>query len=197
MRILQSNLTRCLVLSVLSGAFLFEAMLITLMITSLITGIGHADDKLSVHADRNKNRIIHINADRLISNTEGGWAQFTGNVCVTRESLIIKSDSLKIYYKKLIKGQNKPAAGQELIEKIIATGNVHIKSDELVAISHQAIYTKKTGIIILSGNDSKVISKNNSVAGTKITLYMDEERIKVTGNGQNRVKAVFDSTGKE
>jgi len=186
-RILQSKLTRCLVLSVLSGAFLFEAMLIT----PLITGVGHADDKLPVHADKNKNRIIHINADRLISNIEDGWAEFTGNVCVTRESLIIKSDSLKIYYKKLFKGQNKPATGQELIEKIIATGNVHVKSDELVAKSHQAIYTKKTGIIILSGNDSKVISGNNSIAGSQIILYMEEKGIKFTGNGTKRVEAEF------
>jgi lipopolysaccharide export system protein LptA len=186
-RILQSNLIRCLVLSVLSGAFLFEAMLIT----PLVTGVGHADDKLPVHADKNKNRIIHINADRLISNIEDGWAQFTGNVCVTRESLIIKSDSLKIYYKKLFKGQNKPATGQELIEKIIATGNVHIKSDELVAISHQAIYTKETGIIILSGHDTKVISGNNSIAGSQIILYMDEKGIKVTGSGTKRVEAEF------
>jgi len=188
-RILQSNLTRYLVLSVLSGAFLFEVMLTT----PLITAVGHADDKPPVHADKNKNRIIHINADRLISNIEDGWAEFTGNVCVTRESLIIKSDSLKIYYKKLFKGNNKPAKGQELIEKIIATGNVHIKSDELVAISNQAIYTKKTGIIILSGHDSKVISGNNSIAGSKITLYMDKEHIKVTGNGTKRVEAEFQS----
>jgi len=184
-RILQSKLTCCLVLSVLSGAFLFEAL--------LIAWPGHADDKLPVHADKNKTRTIRINADRLISNIEDGWAEFTGNVCVTRESLTIKSDSLKIYYKKLLKGRNKPATGQELIEKIIATGNVHIKSDELVAISHQAIYTKETGIIILSGHDSKVISKNNSIAGSQIILYMDEERIKVKGDGTNRVEAEFQS----
>ena len=187
MRILQSNLTCCPVLSFLYGAFLFKALLITL----LITRVGYADDKLPVHADKNKNRIIHINAERLISNIEDGWAQFTGNVCVTRESLIIKSDSLKIYYKKLFRDKNKSATGQELIEKIIATGNVHIKSDELVAISHQAIYTKETGIIILSGPDSKVVSGNNSIAGSKIILYMDEKGIKVTGSGTKRVEAEF------
>jgi len=186
-RILQFNLTRCLVLSVLPGAFLFEALLITL----LITWPGHAADKLPVHADKNKNRTIHINADRLISNIEDGWAEFTGNVCVTRESLIIKSDNLKIYYKKLFKGKNKSATGQELIERIIATDNVHIKSDELVAISNQAIYTKETGIIILSGHDSKVITKNNSIAGSQIILYMDEEYIKVTGSDTKRVEAEF------
>ena len=78
-----------------------------------------------------------------------------------------------------------------MIEKIIATGNVHIKSDELVAISHQAIYTKETGIIILSGHDSIVISGNNSIAGTQIILYMDEKGIKVTGNSTKRVEAEF------
>jgi lipopolysaccharide export system protein LptA len=176
-------------LPVLSGAFLFKALLITL----LITWPGIADDKLPVHAEKNKNRITHINADRLISNIEDGWVQFTGNVCVTRESLIIKSDNLKIYYKKLFKGKNKPATGLELIEKIIATGNVHIKFDELVAISHQAIYTKKTGIIVLSGHDSKVVSGNNSIAGSKIILYMDEKGIKVTGSGTKRVEAEFQS----
>jgi lipopolysaccharide transport protein LptA len=182
-RILQSNVIRCLVLSVLSGAFLFEAL--------LIAWVGHADDKLPVHADKNKSRTIHINADRLISNIEDGWAEFTGNVCVIRESLIIKSDSFKIYYNKLFKGQNKPATGQELIKKIIATGNVHIKSNELIAISHQTIYTKKTGIIILSGHDSKVIRANNSIAGSQIILYMDKEGIKVTGSGTKRVEAEF------
>ena len=191
MRILQSNLTHCLVLSVLSGAFLFKTLMTTLLIIPLITGIGYADDKLSVHAEKNKNKITHINADRLISNIEDGWSQFTGNVCVTRMSLTIKSDSLKIYFKKLFKGKNKPATGHELIKKIIATGNVHIKSDELLAISHQAIYTKETGIIILSGQDSKVISGNNSIAGSQIILYMDEEGIKVTGSGTKRVGAEF------
>ena len=183
MRIFQSNLNRYLLLSFLSGAFLFNAL--------VVSWVGHANDKQPVRGDKNKSGTIHINADRLISDINGGWAEFTGNICVTRKSLIIKSDSLKIYYKKLFKGQNKSATGQELIEKIIATGNVHIKSDELVAISNQAIYTKETGIIILSGHDSKVINKNNSIAGSQIILYMDEEYIKVTGSGTKRVEAEF------
>lgn len=183
MRILQSNLICCLVWSVLYGIFLVEAL--------MITRIGYADDRLTVAADKNKERIIHINADRLISNIEDGWAQFAGNVYVTGKSLSIKSDSLKIYYKRSLKGKPKPSAGQEAIEKIIATGNVHIKSAELVAISSQAIYTKQTGIIVLSGHDSKVVSGHNSIAGSQIILYMDNEGIKVTGSGNKRVEAEF------
>ncbi len=183
MRIFQSNLTCCLLLFVLCGAFLFD--------TLVVSWIGYANDKLPVCTDKNKSGTIHINADRLTSDIEGGWAEFTENVCVTHKLLIIKSDSLKIFYRKLFKSHNKPAAGQELIEKIIATGNVHIKSDELVATSHQAIFTKETGIIILSGHGSKVISKKNSIAGSQIILYMDKERIKVKGNGTERVQAEY------
>ena len=179
MRIFQSNLNRYLLLSFLSGAFLFNAL--------VVSWVGHANDKLPVR--ENKSGTIHINADRLISDINGGWAEFTGNICVTRKSLIIKSDSLKIYYKKLFKEDNKPATGQDLIEKIIATGNVHIKSDELVATSHKAIFTKETGIIILSGRGSKVIRKKNSIAGSQIILYMDEDCIKVKGSATVRVEA--------
>ncbi|MDY6790779.1 MAG: LptA/OstA family protein [Thermodesulfobacteriota bacterium] len=187
MRILQSNLARCLVWSVLYTAFLFQAPLITLMITR----IGYADDRLPVDTEKNKQRIIHINADKLISNMEDGWAQFTGNVRVTGESLSMKSDSLKIYYNKLFKGKSKPAEAKEMIDKIIATGHVHIKSDELVAISSRAIYTKQTGTIMLSGHGSKVISGQNSIAGSQIILYMDKEGITVTGSGNKRVEAEF------
>ena len=181
MRIFQSNLSRYLLLSFLSGAFLFDAL--------VVSWVGHANDKLPVRQVKNKSGTIHINADRLISDINGGWAEFTGNICVTRKSIIIKSDSLKIYYKKLFKGHNKPATGRDLIEKIIATGNVHIKSDELVATSPKAIFTKETGIIILSGRGSKVIRKNNSIAGSQIILYMDEDCIKVKGSGSVRVEA--------
>jgi len=180
-RIFQSNLSRYLLLSFLSGAFLFDAL--------VVSWVGHANDKLPVHEDKNKSGTIHINADRLISDTKGGWAEFRGNVCVTRKSLIIKSDRLKIYYKKLIKDQNKSVASQELIDKIIASGNVHIKSAELVARSPKAIFTKETGIIILSGHGSKVIRKNNSIAGSQIILYMDDDCIKVKGSSTERVEA--------
>jgi len=180
-RIFQSNLNRYLLLSFLSGAFLFDAL--------VVSWIGHANDKLHVREVKNKNGAIHINADRLISDINGSWAEFTGNICVTLKSSIIKSDSLKIYYKKLLKRNSKPEANQDLIKKIIATGNVHIQSDELVATSNQAIFTQETGIIVLSGRGSKVIRKNNSIAGSEIILYMDKDCIKVKGSGTARVEA--------
>ncbi|MCP4373203.1 MAG: hypothetical protein GY797_34625 [Deltaproteobacteria bacterium] len=43
----------------------------------------------------------------------------------------------------------------------------------------------------MSGHGSKVINKKNSIAGSQIILYMDEECIKVKGNGTERVEAEF------
>ncbi len=79
MRIFQSDPTRCLLLFVLSGTFLFDAL--------VVSWTGHANDKLPVCTDKNKSGTININADRLISDIEGGWAEFTENVCVTHKSL--------------------------------------------------------------------------------------------------------------
>lgn len=163
----------------------------------LITRVGLADDKPPVSADKKKNAKIIIKADRLISNIEDGWALFTGNVRVTQGTQVLEADSLKIYYKKDLNNQKKPAPGKESIEKIVAKGSVNIKSDNFVAITHKAIYNRKTKVIVLSGPDSKVISGNNSISGSQITLYMAKERIKVTSNGPKRVEAVFGSVEKE
>jgi len=188
-RILRCNPIRCIKFSVLTAACLIGIL--------LITWVGLADDKPPVSADKKKNAKIIIKADRLISNIEDGWARFTGNVRVTQGTQVLEADSLEIYYKKDLNNQNKPAPGKESIEKIVAKGNVKIKSDNFVAITHQAIYNIKTKVIVLSGPDSKVISGNNSISGSQITLYMDKERIKVTGSGPKRVEAVFDSGEKE
>ena len=189
MRILRCNPIRCIKFSVLTAACLIGIL--------LITWDGLADDKPSISANKNRNEKIFIKADKLISNIEDGWAQFTGNVIVKRGTQVLEADRLKIYYKKNSKNKKKPAPGKESIEKIVAKGSVKIKSDNFVAITHQAIYNKKTEVIVLSGPDSKVISGNNSITGSQIILYMDKERIKVTGSAPKRVEAVFDSGTKE
>jgi len=43
----------------------------------------------------------------------------------------------------------------------------------------------------LSGNNSKIVSGNNSISGEKITLYRTTGRINVESSGGKRVEAVF------
>jgi lipopolysaccharide export system protein LptA len=137
------------------------------------------------------NQEIQIIADQLISNSQDKFAEFIGNVEVTQGTFVIKSEKLRIYYRSMAGISNKPSATEESIEKIIATGNVKIWSDDSVAETEQAVYSFADMVLVLSGENSTVISGKNSITGSKIILYRKDGRIKVQGSDSKRVKAIF------
>ena len=139
---------------------------------------------------------IHITADRLIADNEAMSAEFIGNVVAIRETDVITADRLKIFYKKGVDKKEKSVAGEETIKKIVANGNVVIKFDDKVAVAQQAVYTAETGIIVLTGPNSKVTSGNNFISGKKITMYRSDDRMIVEGGKEKRVEAVFYSKEK-
>jgi lipopolysaccharide export system protein LptA len=46
-------------------------------------------------------------------------------------------------------------------------------------------------VLVLSGNNSKIISENDSISGEKITFYRTDGRINVESGNKKRVEAVF------
>jgi len=134
--------------------------------------------------------IIHVTADSLSSDSDAKFAEFIGNVKATQGDFIIKSDRLKIYYKD--SAESKAAKGTtESIEKIVATGNVEIKSEEGVGLAQQAEYDTKTMIVVLTGENSKVFDQKNSVTGSRITIYRNDGRVKVEGDKNKKVNAIL------
>ncbi len=135
-------------------------------------------------------KTIHVTADSLSSDSDAKSAEFIGNVKATQGDFVIKSDRLKIYYKE--SAESKAAPGTtESIEKIVATGNVEIKSEESVGLAQQAEYDTKTMIVVLTGENSKVFDQKNSVTGSKITLFRNDGRVKVEGDKNKKVNAVL------
>ncbi|MDI6687197.1 MAG: LptA/OstA family protein [Desulfobacterales bacterium] len=134
---------------------------------------------------------IHITSDRLVTDNEAMFAEFIGNVVAIRETDVITSDRLKIFYKKGVDKKEKSTAGEEMIKKIVANGNVIIKFDDKVATAQQAVYTAETGVTVLTGPDSKVTSGNNFISGEKITMYRSDDHMIVEGGKEKRVEAVF------
>ncbi len=169
------------ILSALVGAFV--------LVTGFMTFFAYADNN-------HENKKIHITADRLISDSEAGCAEFVGNVKATSEDGVITSDKLKIYYKKGSDKKENLALSEESIEKIVANGNVKIRFDNRVAVTQQAVYITESRILILTGTGSKVTSGNNSISGSKITLYRVDGRITVESSSEKRVEAVFYSEEK-
>ena len=171
---------------------------VLLVAVALMTGVALAADKSKTAAPgkETEDQPILIKADQLISNNEEKWAEFIGNVKVTQADMVIDSDKLRIYYRgELLDTEEKSNEKQDTLKKIVATGNVHIKTSKYTAESENVEYDAVSMTITMIGDNSKVVSGKNSIAGSKIILYRKDNRIKVLGNQKKRVEATFFSGG--
>lgn len=171
---------------------------LALLVVALFAGFAAAADESKTAAGDKEadDQPILIEADQLISNNEEKWAEFIGNVKVTQADMVIDSDKLRIYYRgELLEGEKESGENEDALEKIVASGNVKIKSPEYTAVSDVVEYDAKLLTITMIGDNSKVISGKNSITGSKIILYRQDNRIKVLGNQKKRVEATFYSGG--
>ena len=156
-----------------------------------------ADDKKPTAMNKKaEDQPILINADQLVSNIEKNFAEFIGNVKATQADFEMTSDKLKIYYSgNLLNSEEKSDKNEDMLKKIVAEGNVKIKSSQYKAESDKVEYDTSTMTITMTGENSKVISGKNSISGSKIILYRNDGRIKVFGGKKKRVEATFYSGG--
>lgn len=139
---------------------------------------------------------IQITADELISNNEQHYAEFIGNVKVVQADWVITSDKLRIYYEgDLMNSEAKGKSSDQSLKKIVATGNVKIRSEQYSADAEKAEYDTGALTVTLSGEDSTLFQGKNSITGSKIILYRRDGRVKVEGSKNKRIKAIFYSEG--
>jgi lipopolysaccharide export system protein LptA len=158
--------------------------------TILTAWLGFAQEK--AQNETKPKEKIHITSDKLISGGDQRYVEFIGDVKAIQGDSVILCDTLKIYYKKdSVKPDGAPASDEQSLKKIVATGNVKIKLDNKDVETQEAVYLVEERIIILTGENSKIISGKDSVAGSRITLYRDDGRMKVESDAQKRVEAIF------
>jgi lipopolysaccharide export system protein LptA len=173
--------------------------LYALITIALIAGIADAAGESKTAATENKTEDVPIiiTADQLISNNEEKYAEFIGNVKAAQADFVMTSDTLRIYYEgDLLNKEEKNNQDDETLKKIVASGDVKIRSDQYNADTENAEYDTKTMIIILSGENSKVFSEKSSITGSKIVLNRKTGRFKVLGGKKERVEATIFSGGK-
>lgn len=176
--------------------------LVALSAVAILAGatVAAAETKTAKPDETAEDQPILITADQLISDNEEKFAEFIGNVKATQADFVITSDKLRIYYRgELLDTEEKENANkdnEEMLKKIIATGNVKINSTQYIAESDLVEYDTDAMTITLTGENSKVISGKNSLTGSKIILYRKDGRVKVFGSQKKRVEATFYSGGK-
>ena len=134
---------------------------------------------------------IQITADQLISDNEDRYAEFIGQVKATWGDFKITSDKLRIYYQGDLLDSKANSGDEELIKKIIATGNVKITTEQYNAEAERAEYDTTAMTVVLIGENAKVISGKNSIIGSKITMNQKSGEVKVEGSAKKRIKAEF------
>ena len=143
------------------------------------------------------NEKIEISSDSLTVELGSLYAEFFGNVKVKQGDAELKADGIKVYYKEGVGQDVELKEGEEAIEKIIATGNVKIRFENRVAVTEEAVYIAKTKVLMLSGDNSKVTSGNDSISGARITVHLNSNRIMIESSKAQRVEAVFYPGGKK
>jgi lipopolysaccharide export system protein LptA len=137
-----------------------------------------------------ENRQIQITADQLTTHNDENFAEFSGNVEAVQGDFTIRSESLRIYFRKEGQASESEAVGQDSIHQIVAEGNVRINTGQQTAKSDRAEYSVKEGTLVLIGEGSTVTDGLNSIEGSRLTLNRNTGKITVEG-GEQRVRAVF------
>ena len=163
------------------------------LILFAVTHFANAQDtqQSQKKIDTEKNKIIHVTSDKLISYNKAGYAEFIGNVTATQKDTVITADRLKVIFRKNIADKGPLAVNEGTIHEIIAKGNVKIKFDNRVAVTQQAVYNTATMVLVLTGVGSKITSGKDSISGEKITFYRADGRVNVESGNKKRVEAVF------
>jgi lipopolysaccharide export system protein LptA len=165
-------------------------MLVTGIIV-LLAPFGFTEDQ---PIEKDKNQVgeqIQIVADKLITNNAEKYAEFIGDVRASQGNFTIISEHLRIYYKDDLDNLKNQTGSQELIKRIVASGNVKISSDKYTAETEQVEYDLDSTVLVLKGDNSTIKRGKNFITGSKITVHRKDGQIVVERGAEKRVKARF------
>ncbi len=136
------------------------------------------------------NQKIHIHADEVIVNLDSGETRFVGNVRISQGQTAVTAERMNVYYRKTeddIKNLDFKAS----IYKIVASGNVRINYDNIVALTDKAVYMADSNVLTLSGTASEIISGANRITGPKFVVSLEKGSLVIEGNSQQQIRALI------
>ena len=148
-----------------------------------------ADSEEKKPKETNESPIV-INADSLEMDDQQKIVIFKGNVDAKGQDFVINCEKLVLHYKDQ-PTDKASKTGQFNIEKIVATGKVIItRPAGGLATAEKALYYRGDEKVVLTGKP-RVKQGDDFVQGSKITLYLKENRSVVEGSKTDKVRAVY------
>ena len=143
-----------------------------------------------------------IKSDTLEVDDTAKVVIFTGGVNATKDNLTISCDRMVVHYVSAPgrtdpAGRGKTAETATRVDRIVATGNVVIRRAEGgVATARKAVYFENADKVVLTDHP-RVRRGRDFVEGTRITLFLKQNRSVVEGSGDKKVRAVIFPGSKE
>ena len=157
----------------LCATVLMSVFLLTSYSNGETAGVDTANTKTGLQ------ETITITSDRMELDQKKNTVIYLGNVVTVRGNVEMKSDSLTATYNPELKQ----------LTEVVAEGNLQVTQGNRIATGTKAIFNSEDNSIVLTG-DPVVRQGNSQVSGSRIVLYLNEERGVVEG-GRQRVKAVI------
>ncbi|MBI5180076.1 MAG: hypothetical protein HZA05_01575 [Nitrospirae bacterium] len=145
-----------------------------------------ANGKELSHKD-DEDKPIVITSQRMTAINEQNKLIFEKDVIVKKDDMTLYADKMEILFVK-VKDAGLTAIADDSskedkrdISTIKAMGNVKIIRGEKTATADEAVYYKDEEKVVLTG-EPKAWEKNDMVTGTKMTIYIKEDRSIVEGS---------------
>jgi lipopolysaccharide export system protein LptA len=124
---------------------------------------------------------IHVVADRMEVDHKQNVVLFEGKVVTTGRDFRMDSDVLEVFNAQKTDGR---------VSKIVSRGHVRIVQESKVATGDKAVYYEKERKFVLTGN-AKAWDQRNVVAGSRMEIFLDEDKSIVLGDEKQRVKVTL------
>lgn len=133
---------------------------------------------------------ISITSERMEADAAGDVVTFSGNVVATQADGMLKAKQLRVFYRNLPAAPGAAAEPRREITRIEADGEVKFVKGDKVATGERAVYSAAGRTIVLTGAP-RVRQERDWVQGTRVTIYLDEERSVVEGAPGRRVESII------
>ena len=127
-----------------------------------------------VHAAKNSEEKIFIDADHVKFNIESGYSVYTGNVKITQGELILTGD------KVTVKQSNNEVERITVVGKPAHYSNITEKGESIQAQSEHMIYTASENKLLLT-IDAEVRQPDKTIKSQRI-VYDTEKKIAIAGD---------------